>query len=253
MARGGHHFKIFSSSSGRSGRSIPPTRPPPPAAVRPIRRRGAARTAATRSPCRHGAPDTGASGPPVSCGSSWRFGIRWVAISTRISSRTAQLSRPRRQRPHCRQFSSSTATAPCNRSEWLWHLAKQELAFLCKTYPSRSVRYAKTSCVAGLEEAGKLIRLYPVPFRLIATQPNSRNGNVSVRKSRRRTKIAGRRAIVLVWILLFATLSHLILVTGGRRGGNFSTALRSSTPLLNWTRLALIRGQHWVSFALHAS
>ena len=91
-----------------------------------------------------------------------------MAISTNISSRTAQLSRPRRQRPHRRQFSSSSATAPCNRSEWLWHLAKQELAILCKTYPSPSVRYAETSCVAGLEEAGKLIRLYPVPFRLIA-------------------------------------------------------------------------------------
>jgi len=35
-----------------------------------------------------------------------------VAISTNISSRTAQMSRPRRQRPHWRQFSSRNATAP---------------------------------------------------------------------------------------------------------------------------------------------
>lgn len=38
---------------------------------------------------------------------------------------------------------------------------------LCKTYPSPSSKYAETSCVAGVEEDGSLIRLYPVPFRLI--------------------------------------------------------------------------------------
>lgn len=38
---------------------------------------------------------------------------------------------------------------------------------LCKTYPSPSAKYAETSCVAGMGEDGKLIRLYPVPFRLI--------------------------------------------------------------------------------------
>ncbi|MDR3527865.1 MAG: hypothetical protein P4L57_11345 [Rhizomicrobium sp.] len=42
------------------------------------------------------------------------------------------------------------------------------ILILCKTYPSPSTRYAETSCVAGLEENGKLVRLYPVPFRLIA-------------------------------------------------------------------------------------
>src|SRR5580704_10153180 len=45
---------------------------------------------------------------------------------------------------------------------------KARILILCKTYPSPSARYAETSCVAGLEESGKLIRLYPVPFRLIA-------------------------------------------------------------------------------------
>jgi len=41
------------------------------------------------------------------------------------------------------------------------------ILILCKTYPSPSARYAETSCVAGMEEDGALIRLYPVPFRLI--------------------------------------------------------------------------------------
>lgn len=43
----------------------------------------------------------------------------------------------------------------------------ERILILCKTYPSPSARYAETSCVAGMDEQGKLIRLYPVPFRLI--------------------------------------------------------------------------------------
>lgn len=41
------------------------------------------------------------------------------------------------------------------------------ILILCKTYPSPSAKYAETSCVAGMEQDGTLIRLYPVPFRLI--------------------------------------------------------------------------------------
>lgn len=42
------------------------------------------------------------------------------------------------------------------------------ILILCKTYPSPSARYQETSCVAGMEEDGSLIRLFPVPFRLIS-------------------------------------------------------------------------------------
>lgn len=38
---------------------------------------------------------------------------------------------------------------------------------LCKTYPSPSGKHVETSCVAGVEEDGRLIRLFPIPFRLI--------------------------------------------------------------------------------------
>jgi hypothetical protein len=38
---------------------------------------------------------------------------------------------------------------------------------LCKTYPSPSGKHVETSCVAGMEENGALIRLFPVPFRLV--------------------------------------------------------------------------------------
>lgn len=44
---------------------------------------------------------------------------------------------------------------------------KVRILILCKTYPSPSARFAETSCVAGMDENGNLIRLYPVPFRLI--------------------------------------------------------------------------------------
>ena len=43
----------------------------------------------------------------------------------------------------------------------------QRVLILCKTYPSPSARYLETSCVAGMSEGGELMRLYPVPFRLI--------------------------------------------------------------------------------------
>lgn len=43
----------------------------------------------------------------------------------------------------------------------------ERVLILCKTYPSPSAAYSETSCVAGMTEAGLLIRLFPVPFRLI--------------------------------------------------------------------------------------
>ncbi|MEH2501491.1 hypothetical protein V1290_000302 [Bradyrhizobium sp. AZCC 1578] len=42
-----------------------------------------------------------------------------------------------------------------------------DILILCKTYPSPSGRYVETSCVAGMRPNGSLIRLFPVPFRLI--------------------------------------------------------------------------------------
>ncbi|HZH52324.1 MAG TPA: hypothetical protein VEZ16_10645 [Microvirga sp.] len=44
---------------------------------------------------------------------------------------------------------------------------QSRILILCKTYPSPSGKYSETSCVAGMEESGQLIRLFPVPFRLI--------------------------------------------------------------------------------------
>ena len=44
---------------------------------------------------------------------------------------------------------------------------QQDILVLCKTYPSPSGKHIETSCVAGMDPSGKLIRLFPVPFRLI--------------------------------------------------------------------------------------
>jgi hypothetical protein len=44
---------------------------------------------------------------------------------------------------------------------------KAHILILCKTYPSPSAAHTETSCIAGAEDNGKPIRLFPVPFRLI--------------------------------------------------------------------------------------
>jgi len=44
---------------------------------------------------------------------------------------------------------------------------RERILILCKTYPSPSEKHTETSCVAGMLENGSLIRLFPVPFRLI--------------------------------------------------------------------------------------
>jgi len=43
----------------------------------------------------------------------------------------------------------------------------EQVLILAKTYPSPSAQYVETSCVAGISKNGSLLRLYPVPFRLI--------------------------------------------------------------------------------------
>jgi hypothetical protein len=46
----------------------------------------------------------------------------------------------------------------------------KKVLILCKTYPSPSAKHIETSCVAGMDETGRLIRLFPVPFRLVADE-----------------------------------------------------------------------------------
>lgn len=47
---------------------------------------------------------------------------------------------------------------------------RKRVLILCKTYPSPSLAYVETSCVAGIDDSGKLIRLFPVPFRLVSDE-----------------------------------------------------------------------------------
>lgn len=62
----------------------------------------------------------------------------------------------------------------------------KRILILCKTYPSPSSKYAETSCVAGMDEDGNFIRLYPVPFRLVSDEKQFKKWqwiNVRVRKA----------------------------------------------------------------------
>lgn len=51
---------------------------------------------------------------------------------------------------------------------------RERVLILCKTYPSPSGKYSETSCVAGVRENGDLIRLFPIPFRLIRNEQQFR-------------------------------------------------------------------------------
>lgn len=51
---------------------------------------------------------------------------------------------------------------------------RKTVLILCKTYPSPSASYVETSCVAGMDHTGKLIRLFPVPFRLVSDEQQFR-------------------------------------------------------------------------------
>ncbi|ARM15446.1 hypothetical protein Bra5_PC00302 (plasmid) [Rhizobium phaseoli Brasil 5] len=55
-------------------------------------------------------------------------------------------------------------------SEQAMPVVDARILILCKTYPSPSGKYAETTCVAGMDEKGNLVRLFPVPFRLIAEE-----------------------------------------------------------------------------------
>lgn len=43
----------------------------------------------------------------------------------------------------------------------------EDLLILTKTYPGPSAKYRETTCVAALNSEGRILRLYPVPFRLL--------------------------------------------------------------------------------------
>lgn len=43
----------------------------------------------------------------------------------------------------------------------------EKLLILAKTYPTPSRKYVETTCVAAINEAGQLRRLYPIPYRLL--------------------------------------------------------------------------------------
>jgi hypothetical protein len=43
----------------------------------------------------------------------------------------------------------------------------KKVLILAKTYPTPSKKHIETSCIAGIDDKGEMIRLFPVPFRLL--------------------------------------------------------------------------------------
>lgn len=46
----------------------------------------------------------------------------------------------------------------------------EDLLILTKTYPTPSMNYCETSCVAAINDKGELRRLYPIPFRFLGKE-----------------------------------------------------------------------------------
>ena len=46
-------------------------------------------------------------------------------------------------------------------------MERKNILILAKTYPNPSAKYIETACVAGIDDKGKMVRIYPVPFRLM--------------------------------------------------------------------------------------
>ena len=44
---------------------------------------------------------------------------------------------------------------------------RKQVLILTKTYPSPSAKHIETSCVAGIDNNGRMVRIYPVPYRLL--------------------------------------------------------------------------------------
>ncbi|MFV5214616.1 hypothetical protein ACLIIZ_12915 [Azonexus caeni] len=87
---------------------------------------------------------------------------------------------------------------------------RKTVLILCKTYPSPSASYVETSCVAGMEHTGKLIRLFPVPFRLVSDEQQFRKWQwitARVRKTREDNRPESHRISVDTIELLGEPLS----------------------------------------------
>ena len=70
-------------------------------------------------------------------------------------------------------------------------LSRRRVLIVAKTYPELSTKYGETVCTAGVDELGRPLRLYPIPFRYLAgPEKFSRYQwiEASIRKSPRDTR-----------------------------------------------------------------
>ena len=73
------------------------------------------------------------------------------------------------------------------------------LLILCKTYPSPSSAYVETSCVAAIDDSGKLVRIYPMPFRLVSSEKQFKKWqwiSARIEKSRKDHRVESHKVFV---------------------------------------------------------
>ena len=110
------------------------------------------------------------------------------------------------------------------------------ILILCKTYPSPSGKHVETSCVAGMEENGSLIRLFPVPFRLVDDQKQFKKWQWISEEFPKLLTITALKATRFSSIPLCVTaVRFLPALVGGREETN-SRVSRCSRVLRLWMR-----------------
>jgi hypothetical protein len=138
----------------------------------------------------------------------------------------------------------------------------ERVLILCKTYPSPSAKYAETSCVAGLTAGGKLVRLFPVPFRLVADEQQFRKWqwiDVRLEKSRDDHRPESHR------IFVDTIVCDAEPMKAGKRGWPVRMALLAEQPVFTdfdvmeharltaGTTLALFKPARFASLEVKAS
>lgn len=122
-----------------------------------------------------------------------------------------------------------------------------KILILCKTYPSPSAKHVETSCVAGMTTDGRLLRLYPVPFRLMHDQSQFKKWQwieADIEKSRDDHRPESHRIRADTISVLGDPSRPRIR---GQRGARNWRCFPHSNPLRRWNRLGSCTAQHWDS------
>lgn len=120
------------------------------------------------------------------------------------------------------------------------------ILILCKTYPSPSGKYAETTCVAGMDENGNLVRLFPVPFRLIAEEQQFKKWQWIKAKVEKAKKDHRPESFTIKT----DTIEGGSVVEPGRNWGERRRLLSPVKPFINFDDIEAARQGNRISLAL---